>query len=259
MACVKECNSGGVVVDVGGFLGYYAVLAAHMGCRVHVWEGHPTNAAMITLSVGMNGLWDLVTVHNNVCTDEAHPLVFTGHAMDGHVQGSYEKSDNDAFKNILREEGRYHNEEGVVVQPLRVDDVIHDEVLLMKVDVEGYEPHVFRSARGLVNARKVRYILMEYNMWRAMTMEQGVELLNWFVNLGYSVYQVATPSCNYRQLSTEEEFLSMSWALRNGTYPCSSWNTDLLVVRDGLSTALMKAMQDQCDVPSMSGDRKSVV
>jgi hypothetical protein len=56
-----------LVVDVGGYVGYYTMLAAKMGCRVHVWEGSPNHAAMIHMSVRLNGLNDRVSIHNNIC------------------------------------------------------------------------------------------------------------------------------------------------------------------------------------------------
>ena len=32
------CAAGGLVLDVGANLGYFSLLSAHAGCRVHVWE-----------------------------------------------------------------------------------------------------------------------------------------------------------------------------------------------------------------------------
>ena len=36
----------------------------------------------------------------------------------------------------------------------RVDEVVHEEVLLLKADVEGLEPAVLKSASGLLDRHK---------------------------------------------------------------------------------------------------------
>ena len=42
---------------------------------------------------------------------------------------------------------------------------VHLEVAYLKVDVESHEPSVFRSARRLVEARAVKYVLFEWTYY----------------------------------------------------------------------------------------------
>ena len=41
------------------------------------------------------------------------------------------------------------------IQGERVDAVVHEDVALMKMDVEGFEPHVLEGAKGLFELRLV--------------------------------------------------------------------------------------------------------
>ena len=45
----------------------------------------------------------------------------------------------DPFRRGIDNEGAYQH---LRVQGERVDDVVHEDVALMKMDVEGFEPHV---------------------------------------------------------------------------------------------------------------------
>jgi FkbM family methyltransferase len=85
----RRCGSNRTVVNAGAFIGYYSLLAAKLGCRVHVWEPQPVNAALLRLGVAANQLSERVTVHQNICTEEKGSMTFSGDGMDGHVTGSY--------------------------------------------------------------------------------------------------------------------------------------------------------------------------
>jgi FkbM family methyltransferase len=157
----EGCARHAMVIDVGGFVGYYALLAGVRGCRVHVWEGHPHNAYLLAQSIIVNGMGKRVTLHNNVCTDEEQPLEFSSVGMDGHVANSYAK--NSAENALLAKElqadmkNSFRERHGHMVMPSKIDTVIGptQEVLLLKIDVEGYEPHALRSAQNLIQSRRV--------------------------------------------------------------------------------------------------------
>jgi FkbM family methyltransferase len=229
----NHCKHGaGLVVDVGGFVGYFTVLSAMMGCRVHVWEGSPQHASMIHMSVWLNGMSERVTIHNNICGMGSEPLAYAAAGMGGHVAGSLLNSDNPAFQKHL-DKGKYasHTSKGNQVYPLAIDDVIHEEVLLLKVDVEGYEPQVFRSAQRLLQRQLVRYAVFEYNMWRAMSKTEGVQLVMDIISWGYSVYTVPFAGCKSQHITARQQIEEISVQLMNNTYKCAKFDTYLLAVR----------------------------
>ena len=50
------CAQGGLVIDVGANLGYYALYSARLGCKVTAWEPVPVFAAMVEASAALNNL-----------------------------------------------------------------------------------------------------------------------------------------------------------------------------------------------------------
>lgn len=54
------------------------------------------------------------------------------------------------------------------VSTVRLDDVLkpfHSNVLLLKIDVEGFELHVLRSAEQLFRAKRIEHLIFEYTAW----------------------------------------------------------------------------------------------
>jgi hypothetical protein len=155
--------------------------------------------------------------------------------MEGHVSGSYARSDNPDFqkelgteyaKNVQREQAT-----GLRVYPLAIDDVVDEEVILMKVDVEGYEPHVFNSARRLFQRGMVQYVIFEYNMWRAMNIEEGVKLIMDFIDWGYTVSTVPVAKCKIEHFTTADEVVQLSRKLRERTDICHQYAINMLATR----------------------------
>lgn len=235
-AILSDCSltaGGGLVIDVGSFVGYYSVFSALKGCRVRVIEGHPQNALMVRLSAAVNGLTDYITIYNRVGSDGKTPMQFSGYAMDGHVAGSYATTDNALFKQHL---GNWTEHDfSFSVHPLGVDAIAPSgDVLLLKVDVEGFEPHVFSSAHRLLSEKRVKYVLLEYNMWRAMKLPEGVAMILRFINYGYKVYQLPLGSCPLTRIVSEQQIMRISRELQEDTHACGRWCVYMLAVRDAL-------------------------
>jgi FkbM family methyltransferase len=70
------------MVDVGGNLGYYAILAAAHGCRVKTFEPVPSYYAYLRYNVEINGFQDLIEAYNMGVSDG-----------DGEIEISYFKPD----------------------------------------------------------------------------------------------------------------------------------------------------------------------
>lgn len=237
-ACI---SNRGLMLDIGAFVGYYTMLVASKGCRVHAWEGHPQNARMVELGIAMNGMYSRVTLHHAICSNHNRPMIFAGSGMDGHVGSSYANTDNKLRQMELTQQHRQQKEHGTLVQPLGVDTVVSENVQLMKVDVEGYEPHVFASARKLIVNRQVKYILFEYNMWRAMTLADGVALVMTFIRHQYKVYQVPTMGCGFIEFKGAQQVAKMSEQLQQDAYACGKYSIYLLATRDGLTPGIVSA------------------
>jgi FkbM family methyltransferase len=59
--------------------------------------------------------------------------------------------------------GADNTNEVLHIQSQSVDELVDQEVLLMKVDVEGWEWSVFQGAKNLITKRLVKNVIMEYS------------------------------------------------------------------------------------------------
>lgn len=72
-----------------------------------------------------------------------------------------------------------------------MDDIVHEDVLLLKIDVEGFEVHALKSAQNLFKNHKVRNILMEWNPARFPRAETTIEeSTSWLERLSMDGYVI---------------------------------------------------------------------
>ena len=162
-----------LVLDVGANSGFFTMLAAAYGCRVVAFEPHGTWASLMQLSVAANGFGDRVVIHNAVATNETAVVYDGWHAVappgvDTSPQPEDVARDARWWKGAGRGNRRGRGSAAQQVMRLanatvRVDAVVSnsEEVLYMKVDVEGHEPSVLSSARWLLATQRVRFLFFE--------------------------------------------------------------------------------------------------
>jgi len=153
----ERCRNRELVLDVGGNFGWYTVLAASLGCRVITWEPVPRFRAFLLYNVLLNGVGHLVEVRDTVVSDDRLPqsVVVPQRGIWG-TAGINGMNIDPAVDN----EGDYMK---VLAVPERLDDVVSEKAVLLKVDVEGFEPSVLRTGTRLVTEKAVEHIFLEYS------------------------------------------------------------------------------------------------
>lgn len=165
-----ECKGEGdqnVVLDVGSNLGSLALYSASLGCPTHAFEIQPAVACRLQLSISASSL--NVTLHRRAVHSEAGKTFtfsnvpsnpggvgLTGEAPDGTTE--------------------------VTVESVRVDDMFADgkgDVLFMKIDTEGNEFEVLKSAERLLSTHRIHYMVVEVRPSQR-------EMVEFVVNHGYS-------------------------------------------------------------------------
>lgn len=155
------CEAGGYFLDVGANFGFFSLLAAKAGCRVVAWEPVPRFAAFLEYGVQLNRLEPLVHVRQRVVgktrEGELADVVVPNRGIWG-VAGVNGMNLDPEVKN----DGAL---EVVRVPVEAVDSVVPPEtpVCMLKVDVEGFEPEVFRSAANLFRRGSVQNVVFEYS------------------------------------------------------------------------------------------------
>jgi FkbM family methyltransferase len=150
----QSIRTGDVVVDVGGHIGYYTLLAARaVGPTGHVFAFEPErgNFALLTENVAANGYADRVTAVNQAVMAENGELriyVSPDNAGDHHV---YAVGDDDRPSYAI---------EGVALDDFfaaRPDKTVN----VVKMDVQGAEPSALRGMRSLLDANDTVLLFTE--------------------------------------------------------------------------------------------------
>ena len=139
------------VIDVGAHIGYYTKNFSHLtgpAGRVFAIEPSPENFGVLVdnlKSWGRNN----VTAYNNAASDRSGMVNL--HISPGHSNHSLVAGYTPAEKTIP-------------IQALRLDDLLPEQKIdFIKIDVEGYEPHVINGMRNLIRASEDIVMLVEYN------------------------------------------------------------------------------------------------
>jgi len=131
-----------LVVDVGANIGYFTVYSASMGCRVESFEAVRKFASFFNRSLALNGWSDRSKIHVNA-VDETERTVKFKIAEDAWGLSSVSPKGNYEVKTAV------------------LDNEIREDVLLLKIDVEGVEDLVFRGMRNLLAEYDVKNLIVE--------------------------------------------------------------------------------------------------
>jgi len=202
--CKQPLRGGGshaapLVVDVGANTGYFSLLAAACGCRARAFEPRTDMASFIQLSARFNG-WgpERLTLFNKVVTHEKN-IKFDGWnaiASDQTLSAGALRRCRAGSKCATDAAAKDSRMASFRNAAVGIDEVVSEDVLYLKVDVEGHEPSALHSARLLLTSATVHYILFEvtYFLFGVFSTPKYIKLLLWLQRLGYTLYHVETGS-----------------------------------------------------------------
>ncbi|GAX85608.1 hypothetical protein CEUSTIGMA_g13023.t1 [Chlamydomonas eustigma] len=154
--CVKPDGTPSLFVDVGANFGWFSVLAAAMGCRVLAFEPVPHFRAFLEYNLHLNNLQHLVDVRANVVTHVAGQMT----KMVVPTTGIWGTASIDGLNADKNDKGAT---ETLSVPSVTLNDLVKEDVLLLKVDVEGWEWSVMKGADKVFRDFKVENVIMEYS------------------------------------------------------------------------------------------------
>ncbi len=124
------CAAKGVVLDIGGYTGLFAIAAAKLGCEVWTFEPMPLNAARIRENAALNGV--SIQVIECVVSDRLGEQTLSFNPkVAGFTAGA----------SLVMNKGKSTSVRSVTVDSLNLSDVA-----AIKIDVERAEPLVLRGA-----------------------------------------------------------------------------------------------------------------
>jgi FkbM family methyltransferase len=182
LACLRD---GARFVDVGANLGYYSLAVARRFPRSTVWsfEPDPQNYALLRANVALNGLEERVRTYPAALSDREEELFFStlGNARNLGARFTAKAAET------LAAHARPGAEAPTRVRALPLDRVLERETVdVVKVDVEGFEPAVFRGMEGLLR-RCAPVIVTEFapGTIRHISGSDPLDLLRFFERLRY--------------------------------------------------------------------------
>ena len=147
---MQAVEPGGFVLDVGGYLGYFTLLAARAAGpqgRVTVVEANPQSIELLECNIERNGFAERVTIERTAVAAEPGSATFYWDASDGSTSG-LAKPDNLG--------GTYD------VRVSKIDDLLAGQVPdVVKMDIEGGEVAALQGMSATLP--RVRRLFVELN------------------------------------------------------------------------------------------------
>jgi FkbM family methyltransferase len=128
--------------------GDFGLYAAACGCQVYIFEVQPHMADLIRTSIAIN----------NFSTSRVHLIqkavndLPSGSQLTFSIQGGITTISNGTLR----------------VSTIRLDDIewpSGSSILMLKIDVEGFELNVLRSAEKLFREKRIHHVIFEYTAW----------------------------------------------------------------------------------------------
>ncbi|KAH7675629.1 S-adenosyl-L-methionine-dependent methyltransferase protein [Dioscorea alata] len=174
--------SDGIVVDVGANVGMATFAAAAMGFHVVAFEPVFENLQRLCDGLFLNRAWDRVSLFAAAASDRIGNITF--HKLVGRLDNSAVSATGAklAFKS--------NQEIAIEVPSIPLDEVIPDSVrvLLIKIDVQGWEYHVLRGASKLLSRKKgeAPYLIYEEDERLLQASNSSVDEIRSFLSkVGY--------------------------------------------------------------------------
>lgn len=152
----------GAILDVGSNLGTLALYAGAVaqGCPVHAFEIQPAVACRLEMSIQASG-FSHVKLHR-AAVSSISGKSYSFRALPSNPGG-------------VGLQGEVHEDETGrnIVKTVKLDDLFQDEadIIFMKVDTEGHEFEVLKSAERLLKEHKIRNIVVEIRSQQAEMVE----------------------------------------------------------------------------------------
>jgi len=180
VACLERyLQPGGVVLDVGSHLGYFALVAARLVAptgRVYAFEPLPENAVRLARTLRRNQL------------DNVHLVTRALGEISGRALLTVAR--NDSMAHVTREVARIDADRGSV--PLvRLDDWLEEnravrQIDLIKIDVEGHELALLRGGARALRRFSPRLIIELH--WCRQVETTPAQVVTWLSGHGYRVH-----------------------------------------------------------------------
>jgi FkbM family methyltransferase len=168
------CARGARAMDVGANLGFFTMSLLAMGCEVTSFEMQEDMVDRLTFSACSNGWSNRLTVRVGAVSDKRSTLRRVIGAGNLGGVGIVEKG-------------------GIAVHSFRIDDVmdLEKEIIVMKMDIEGYENKALLGMSKMFERRLVKNVVLEFTPSHIMGVTAATKMLETLYSYGFTkIYEL---------------------------------------------------------------------
>ncbi|CAN0005242.1 unnamed protein product, partial [Ectocarpus fasciculatus] len=186
------CRSGNEnIFDIGANLGYMSLQFAFMAPRGQVfsWEPHPSNYKLLDMNINNNNILNVRTF-NNAVADEDYTICIPRFIADNPEKPATPGEDpTPGLK-------RPSNNGDVAIKTMQLSEIAPElrSLDFVKIDVQGYELRVLKSALPLIMQHRP-YVVIEFEEWNMKRMKQSyttIDLVRYIRNvMHYDVFLIS--------------------------------------------------------------------
>lgn len=199
-------GKGGAVIDVGAHIGTFSIpLAQHVGASGHVYSFEPTAEShqILNRNIESNGLSGCVTPVNALVSDQVED--YRSQYQDDHTSAAFYLPVGDEDE---ASEAQTEDLTCIELDRWAVDEADLDRLDMIKVDTEGMELRVLRSAASLIEKFKPA-IMVEISVDHLARAGDTVEEVDRFLrDFGYHLFRNLGP----RHSRNEDFRLARIWS-----------------------------------------------
>jgi FkbM family methyltransferase len=164
----------GPVIDVGSNTGYFSFIGLINECPVISIEANPIHTEYLEKTIAINNFSNIQHIEKFVSTNKGECN------FDGWTG-------NDKL---------ISNDNNMMVKCISLDELC-DECLFLKIDVEGNEPDVIKSAKNLLEQSKIKYIMFEITyLMNDVLDNENIDMLSVLNNYGFTLYEITPGNMN---------------------------------------------------------------
>lgn len=216
---INSIKSGQTVVDIGANIGYYTVLAGKLvgnQGKVIGYEANPEIFPLLKDNISMNWLNQQTKLQNKaIYSKESTIKFYTSSKFQG------DSSINLSTTNEMNS-GKYLS---INVEAVSLNKELQniDSIDLLKIDIEGGEYHAFLGMMELIEQKKIKRIIFEWNKTMlGDDAENFVEVIREILynndGLIYTLDQEGQPSPTFLDLITSTDFYPFAMIEFNQEY-----------------------------------------
>jgi len=167
------CDTNTIFIDIGANIGYYSLMAAkHNIKKVYAFEPIQTNINLLKKSIQKNNFSNIELIEK--CVGKYNKLEYMTEPT------------NLGGCSVTNQQTINH------VECIKLDDFqFEDNILLCKIDVEGFEKNVIDGGIELIKSQRVKYFIIELTPKKLTKSDDTVELSNILIENGYKMYRIS--------------------------------------------------------------------